>query len=571
VKRLISAVAIILGGALVAFALPPARVFSLPLTPMEKLATVNRERDPAPRVRVHGTITYFEPGRAAVIANGSNSVWIATSAAATELRVNDTADATGAPVMQNGLLTLANGEIIDSKTPSKVTAEPSSWRQLASGSHPFDLVSIEAEVVNVLRQPGQDELLLSSKEGLFTAILSRPNAPAPSIGQVAPGSKVRVTGISIPLNSNPFHSQPAFEILLRSPADVAVVASPSLLFRFTRDLRFPLGLALLLLLAACAWIWHLKRRARNLTGKLATMAYLDQRRTRILADINSSKPLVGILESITEMLSFMLKGAPCWCEILDGGRLGSYPPDADRLQVLREEIPARSGPPQGALFAGLDSTSFPGLHRSYLHEMEILSGGAKLAMLAMETRRLYSDLLRRSEVDMLTNVHNRRSLGERMDSLIEEARQNASVFGLIYIDLDKFKPINDRYGHHVGDLFLQEVASRMKQQLRSHDLLARLGGDEFAVLLPQVRNRTRIEEIALRLEHCFSEPFLIEGNSLQGAASFGYSIYPEDGTTRESLLSAADSAMYAAKNFRKEAAARLAELEAPPSAEPAPR
>jgi diguanylate cyclase (GGDEF)-like protein len=165
--------------------------------------------------------------------------------------------------------------------------------------------------------------------------------------------------------------------------------------------------------------------------------------------------------------------------------------------------------------------------------------------------------VRRSELDLLTNVHNRRSLGERLDALIEEARQNASVFGLIYIDLDKFKPINDRYGHHVGDLFLQEVAQRMKQQLRSHDLLARLGGDEFAVLLPMVRNRTRIEEIALRLEHSFKEPFFVDGKYLHGSASFGYSIYPDDGATKDSLLSAADAAMYAAKNFRKKMAAKM--------------
>jgi diguanylate cyclase (GGDEF)-like protein len=191
-------------------------------------------------------------------------------------------------------------------------------------------------------------------------------------------------------------------------------------------------------------------------------------------------------------------------------------------------------------------------------------------MLAMETRRLYSDLLRRSEVDLLTNVHNRRSLGERMDTLIEEARQNASVFGLVYIDLDKFKPINDRFGHHVGDIFLQEVAGRMKKQLRSHDLLARLGGDEFAVLLPMVHNRTRIEEIALRLEHCFQEPFLIDGNLIQGSASFGYSIYPEDGTTKESLLSAADTAMYAAKNIKKQFSARTSERRGPASASQTP-
>jgi diguanylate cyclase (GGDEF)-like protein len=319
------------------------------------------------------------------------------------------------------------------------------------------------------------------------------------------------------------------------------------------------------LIAVSIWGFILQTKLRRQTGKLATLAYLEQRRTRILADINSSKPLVEIIETITGMVSFMLDGAPCWCEVKDGARLGTPPPGEMRLIVIQEEIPARSGPPLGTLFAGLDPGVIPGVRRSLTVEKEALAGAAKLAMLAMETRRLYSDLLRRSEVDLLTNVHNRRSMGERMDALIEEAHQNASVFGLVYIDLDKFKPINDRYGHHVGDIFLQEVASRMKKQLRSHDLLARLGGDEFAVLLPMVRNRTRIEEIALRLEHCFQEPFLIDGNLIQGSASFGYSMYPEDGTTKESLLSAADTAMYAAKNIKKQFSAGTFQRKVPAS------
>jgi diguanylate cyclase (GGDEF)-like protein len=323
-------------------------------------------------------------------------------------------------------------------------------------------------------------------------------------------------------------------------------------------------LSLILLAAAIAagvWGLILRSKVRRQSRELASLAYLEHRRSRIFADINSSKPLAEILEAIAEMTSFMLNGASCWCDVTDGARLGNYPANADRLHLLHEEIPARSGPPLGTLFAGLDTKVFPGIPRTFAPEMEILSRSAQLAMLAMETRRLHAELLHRSEVDLLTNVHNRRSLGERMDALIEEARRNASVFGLIYIDLDQFKPINDRYGHHVGDLFLQQVAERLKRQLRSADLLARMGGDEFAVLLPMVRHRTRVEEIALRLEHCFKEPFDVEGKLLQGSASFGYSIYPEDGATRESLLAAADAAMYLAKNIRKKAAAKTARPE----------
>ena len=529
---------------------------SIPVTPVDKLLAGYREHHFTQRVRVHGTVTYYEPGRAVVLQNGSNSLWIATRTISSDIRINDGADATGFLDTRGGFLLLANGEVWDSNEPASVTAQPATWQQLASGSHPFELVSVEGEVKTGFRESLQDEYVLSSEGILFAAVYSHMNGAAPPMKQIPPGSKVRVTGICVLENFIPFRPQVSFEILLRSPDDIAIVARPSWLI--VRSPNYVLGLLLLVVIAAGSWAWALKAKVRRQARRLATLAYFERRRSRMLADINGSKPLAEILESITEMISFMLNGAPCWCDVKDGARLGKYPRNANRLHILHEEIPARSGPSLGILCAGIDSVTVPGIHRTFAQEKEVLSGGATLAMLAIETRRLHTDLLRRSELDLLTNIHNRRSLAERMDALIQEARQNASVFGLIYIDLDRFKLINDRYGHHIGDLFLQEVAHRMKLQLRSHDLLARLGGDEFAVLLPMVRNRTRIEEIALRLEHCFSEPFFVEGISLQGSASFGYAIYPEDGATMDSLLTAADEAMYTSKNLRKQAAGKMA-------------
>jgi diguanylate cyclase (GGDEF)-like protein len=103
----------------------------------------------------------------------------------------------------------------------------------------------------------------------------------------------------------------------------------------------------------------------------------------------------------------------------------------------------------------------------------------------------------------------------------------------------------------VGDLYLQEVALRMKSQLRTGDLLARLGGDEFAALVSASRSRAGVEEIALRLEQSFKEPFLVDGYVLRGSASIGIALYPEDGTTKDSLLSAADAAMYVSKHTKQ--------------------
>jgi diguanylate cyclase (GGDEF)-like protein len=272
------------------------------------------------------------------------------------------------------------------------------------------------------------------------------------------------------------------------------------------------------------------------------LAYIERRRSRILEDINNACPLAEIIEQITELVSFKLKGAPCWCQIADGAQLGNCPPKLTAFRIVQQEIPARSGPPHGTIFAALDPLTEP---RPI--EAEALSMATALSTLAIETRRLYTDLRRRSEFDLLTDTHNRFSLDKRLDALIAEARRTAGVFGFIYIDLDEFKTVNDRYGHHVGDLYLQEVALRMKRQLRTNDLLARQGGDEFAVLVPVVRSRAEVEEIAVRLERCFDDPFVIENYTVYGSASVGISLYPEDGESKDALIKTADAAMYKEK------------------------
>jgi diguanylate cyclase (GGDEF)-like protein len=197
--------------------------------------------------------------------------------------------------------------------------------------------------------------------------------------------------------------------------------------------------------------------------------------------------------------------------------------------------------------------------RSFADASDVLSLASGLATLAIETSQLYSDLVHRSEFDMLTDIQNRFSLERSLDAMIPSARQAVAVFGLIYIDLNDFKKVNDQYGHQAGDIYLQQVADRMKRQLRPVDTLARLGGDEFGVLVPKVRNRAAVEDIALRLECCFDAPFELEGYVIHGTAAIGIALYPADATSRDGLLSAADAAMYAAKHTRKRLGQMLAD------------
>jgi diguanylate cyclase (GGDEF)-like protein len=513
---------------------------------MDRVLSSYFVRDQTTRVRVQGTITYYQPGSAAVLQDGTKSVWISTHAS-DPLRIGDLAQATGFPDARSSFLALTDGEIQDSHIPAPVAAQPSTWSQLAtwnSGNpdgHQNDLVSIEGSVAAYVREESQDELILRSDGKLITAIYRHPPdfGPVRQMKDIPDGARVRVTGICMVVATtiNPSEEELPFNILLRSVDDIVVVAQPSLFS--VPNLAGAAAVLFVLVVLALARGWVLDRRIRRQTAELA---YIERRRSRVLEDINGTRPLVEIVEQITELVSFRLKGAPCWCQIADGAQLGNCPPKLSAFRVVKHEIPARSGAALGSISVALDPLTKP-----QAIESEALTMATALSALAIETRRLYTDLRRRSEFDLLTDTHNRFSLDKRMDALIAESRQTASIFGFIYIDLDEFKKINDRYGHHVGDLYLQEVAIRMKRQLRSHDLLARQGGDEFAALVPVVRSRADVEEIALRLERCLDDPFVVDGYTVYGSASVGIAVYPEDGDNKESLIKTADAAMYQGK------------------------
>jgi diguanylate cyclase (GGDEF)-like protein len=290
--------------------------------------------------------------------------------------------------------------------------------------------------------------------------------------------------------------------------------------------------------------YSLERRVRR---EMAVAATAERWRSRILEEINRVRPLPEIITRIVDLVSYKLKGTPCWSRLASGETLGNPPANlnSSTLTICEQEIPSRTGAVLGTMYAGVHANS--GIRAA---APDALFSAAQLAALAIETRGLYLDLVHRSEFDQLTDIYNRFSLEKQLDRLIEGERQEDSSFGLIYIDLNDFKLVNDQYGHSAGDQYLQEAARRMNAQLRPGDMLARLGGDEFAAIVPVVRSRADVAEIAARLEHCFEKPFELEECTIRGSTSVGIALYPDDGGDRESLLSAADAAMYVAKNTR---------------------
>ena len=531
----------------------PVDAWSIPVSRMDEVLHKYDVQDRTQRVRVQGTITYYQPDSMAVLQDGDRSIRVLTPSI-TPLRVGDRGEAIGLPFVDNGFLTLKLGEIRSMGAAAPIMPAPVTWDELASGKRAFDLVSMEGTMVSQVREHAQDVYIISASGHLFSATVRHPfvyernvSREPPPMPEIRPGSRVRITGVAILDDGNPFNGAMAFGLLLRSASDVAVIASPSLL-TVTNLLRM-VSLLLLVVVAVSAWGWTMKRKVHRQTAALATRiaaeAALERRRSAVLEDINGSRPLGEILEQIAALVSFNLNGASCWLQIGNDAAVGKCPTGVHSSTVLRQEIRARSGSLHGTIFAVLAPSAPPDGNAS-----ETLSMGAWLATLAIETRGLYSDLVHRSQFDLLTDIHNRFSLETRLDRLIEEAAAQGRLFGLIYIDLDEFKQVNDRYGHRVGDHYLQEAALRMKRQLRPGDMLARLGGDEFAALVEVVRSRADVEEIALRMERCFDEPFSLEGYRLRGSASVGIAVYGEDGVNKDALLSASDAAMYIAKHSR---------------------
>jgi diguanylate cyclase (GGDEF)-like protein len=164
-----------------------------------------------------------------------------------------------------------------------------------------------------------------------------------------------------------------------------------------------------------------------------------------------------------------------------------------------------------------------------------------------EVKRSEEQIRHQAYHDALTGLPNRQLFNDRLEMALSRARRGGESVAVLFLDLDHFKTINDSLGHAVGDLLLQEVATRLKRSVRQEDTVCRLGGDEFIMILPELEGDDQAVAAAGRIIEALEKPFSLRGHDLYITCSIGITIYPNDGADLETLVKNADMAMYRAK------------------------
>jgi diguanylate cyclase (GGDEF)-like protein len=314
---------------------------------------------------------------------------------------------------------------------------------------------------------------------------------------------------------------------------------------------------------------HLEQVARKAAQVEIARAEAVRARDRLSVLFEQAPALIALCRGPRHRLEF---ANPAFLELLGGGaerELGTMLSGPGGLQVaeLLDEVRATGEPLLGHEiafdgpktngqaemlyfnFALQPTTDETGLRDAiFVHAVDVteqVRGRQRISQLA--------DVLADQALhDSLTGLPNRRLLFDRLGQAIRAADRNHRRLGLLFLDLDGFKAVNDSWGHAAGDLVLREVGAAIQACLRASDTVGRLGGDEFAVLLPGLDAPTSAAEIARKLQVRLRRPMDIEGQRVRIRASIGVAVFPEDGRDVASLMRTADAAMYADKHLDKQ-------------------
>ena len=519
----------------------PIDPLKLPLTGIDEVFQSRQFADSSRRVRLRGTLTYYKKGDSAVLEDDGRSVYVQTRETKA-IPIGNVVDALGFATGQEYAPSLMQAELFDTGTQQSITPHPITYDDAMSGVYSDNLISLTGTLVSQLHGMGVETVVLDVGGHLVTGNLEITE----KLRDYPMGTRLRMTGVCRILPGGPWRAPVFLHVEMRTPADVEMLRAPS--WWTVRHLAELLGALCALAFAIASWAVLLRRRVQQQTERIARSMELAKRRSRLSELISANEPLRSFLEQVDAAVVELLPGAVCRYVLTpeptpDLQRAKAQAAEAGRLLYAME----LNGDDAvlGHLLVTVPVTLPPGSRQ------EVFDMVSEVCSLAMRQTLLYQGLLHHSTHDPLTDLPNRRLCEDRLRTALAEAVERCTAVTVLYIDINRFKHVNDRYGHKVGDLYLKAISSRLRDQIRGTDTLARIGGDEFLVIAPQ-GSGDAILGLQQRLEGCFDDPFYLDGQRIDGSASFGLATYPHNGTTSEELKRYADHAMYLVKRSKAE-------------------
>jgi diguanylate cyclase (GGDEF)-like protein len=557
------------------------------------------------RVRLRGVVTYADRGGVTWMRDVSGGVML-QDVHAEGLAAGDLVDVAGFPTIARFSPALRGTQLRRlgagrPPTPVRITAEDA-----MKGDFDSQLVEVEGKLMDQLHQPAGHVLAMASGGSIFEAELPGGITPA----GLDPGTLLGLTGICTVevAQSHDLILPRSFRIMLRSPADIQVLKRPSLL---TPERVGPVVAGgALLIVAGLGWVAMLRKRVRKQTDALRSQTVqlqtahqrardalrkvseaesVQRESNAILELIARDSPVDAIADHIAEAIASQTEECACVVLLADHHKVrvlavpvlpGGWMESLHRLAIgsisfsaeFREPAQLSSDPAWATFIRSQTSQRFRTCCTSPIivegatagaiatffrsdkpprdaNEMQLASW-CNVAALALDRRRLHDQLSYRAQHDKLTGLPNRDLLHERLEEEIAKASRGDGLLGLLYIDLDEFKKINDTHGHDAGDAVLRQAARRMTHSVRRGDMVARIGGDEFVVLLPRLGRKEDAGHIADKLAAVLREPVYACHQKLGIGASVGIGIWPIDGESPGELLRYADGQMYGQKRRR---------------------
>ena len=537
---------------------PTVRPSSLPLTSIGDVMQTHSVLDQSQRVRVRGAVTFYRPGHAVVIQQGGHSLY-ATTRESKAIALGTVVDLIGFADDGGYGPAMGQAEILSTGQFNQVEPKPVSYAQAIRGDDSDNLVALQGQIVSQLHTDASDTLTLMVDKHPVTVVLQSSDASA-RLPKLPSGTAVAVSGICritpTGIWSSPGTTPMLFRIDMRSGDDLRIISWPS--WWNLEHVLILSGAMLAILLLIVVWAIVLRTKVAKQTARIASTMRLEQERSRLLEAINAETPLYQLLADICSAFERLAPGLVCCCAIT-----GS--PDQDS----QWELVCVGNPPTQVAF-DVALTDPRGRHIGNCnagrrdeaplstYELELVTVASSLANLAINQRRLYEELNYSSSHDQLTGLPNRRSADLSLETALREATRTGRPVGVAYIDVDRFKQVNDQHGHKLGDLYLQQIAQRLASVVRSTDSLARIGGDEFLLVATALHSREDAELYRERLQSCFASSFVLDGHRMLGSASIGLAVFPDHGQTAEELKRHADIDMYSVKHRRS------AEAQQPP-------